>query len=463
MLTFFIFLITDLFLVLLVWACCRNYDVYRQGMLFGIHIPSDALNHPDVLMLQASAKKTWNRFTIRHLILGSAVCFAALWNFAISFILWSVWLVIYIAGLLYYTTNPLRKMYALKQKNGWFQEQSGQLVRIDTTASAYASEKTPGFLWHLAILGVQLAPVILYFLKSDLPSPLALSLSVTACGLSLAFLSLHFFLTKTKNTVYSEDSSLNLAINQLEKSTWAKSLLASDSLNAVSFLYLFIRICSIDNLYDADWVIFTLLQLGTILAFIIPVSSLFKKKKELLATDPSPIVTDDDVYWKSGFYCNPNDPHLLVQGRLYETNYTFNMAHPAGKIITFLCYGLGIFALLFCIYLCIPLISIQLDFSQNGNQISISEGGYHCKFSIQDIKSASLLNEMPDGRFFRVDGVSTDHYDIGNYKNRNLGKCMLFLEGDYSPILEINLEDKTIFLNSKISGDVEKWYQILQK
>lgn len=70
---------------------------------------------------------------------------------------------------------------------------------------------------------------------------------------------------------------------------------------------------------------------------------------------------------------------------------------------------------------------------------------------------------MPDGRFFRVNGVSTDHYDIGNYKNRKLGKCMLFLEGDYSPILEIKLEDKTVFLNSKISGNVEKWYQILQK
>lgn len=464
MLTLLIFLPTDLFLVLLVWACCRNYGAYHQGMLFGIHIPEDALNHPDVLALQASCKRAWNHFTIRHLILGSAVCFVALWNVAASVIIWTIWLIIYIAGLTYYTTIPLRKMYAVKQKNGWYQEHAStsQLTHIDTMASAYANEKSPSFLWHLAIFGILLVPVMQLILKSGISNPLALTLSVTACGVALAFMGLHFFFIKIKNTVYSKDSSLNLAVNQLEKSAWSKGLLAADSLNAVSFLYLIIRIFSIDHLYNADWIIFVLLQIGSILAFIFPVSSFIKRKRELLATDPSPMVIDDDVYWKNGFYYNLDDPHLLVQSRLSEASYTFNMARPAGKIITFLGYGAGIFALLFTIYLCIPLISIRLDVSQNGSKISISEGGYHCTFSLQEVKSASLLEEMPDGRFFRVNGVSTDNYDIGNYKNRNLGKCMLFLENGYSPILQIQLKDKTIFLNSKKNGDVEKWYQIFQ-
>lgn len=463
MLSFFIFLFTDLFTILLVWACCRNRGAYRQGMLYGIHIPTDALEHPDVVALSASAKKTWNRFTVCHLILGSAVCFFALWNFAVSVILWAIWLVIYIGGLSYYTTDPLRKMYALKQKNGWYQTQEQQFICIDTIASAYANEKTPGFLWHLGILGILLIPIVMHAFASDLPDRLALNLSVISCIVTLVFMWLHYFFTRTRNTVYSKDSSLNLTINQLEKSAWAKSLLTADSLHAVSFLYLFTRICFAGNLYDADWVIFALVQFCSMLAVIILLSSFFKKKRRLLDSDLAPLVIDDDIYWKDGFYCNPNDPHLLVPNRLCETNYTFNMARPAGRIMTFLCYGIGIAGLLFTIYLCIPLISIRLDFSRNGDQISISEGGYHCKFSIQEVESASLLNEMPEGRFIRVGGVSTDNYDIGKYKNRKLGKCMLFLEGSYSPILQIKLKNKTIFLNSKTNGEIEKWYRIFQE
>ena len=463
MFSFFIFLFTDLFTILLVWACCRNRGAYRQGMLYGIHIPKNALEHPDVIALSASAKKSWNHFTVCHLILGSAVCFFALWNFAISVIVWAVWLVIYIAGLSYYTTDPLRKMYALKQKNGWHQAQEQSMICIDTAASACANEKTPSFLWHLGILGILLILIVMYTFSTDPPDRLALNLTVIACIVTLAFLCLHYIFTRTRNTVYSKDSSLNLSINQLEKSTWAKSLLTADSFHAVSFVYLYARICFADNLYDADWVVFVLVQFCTMLAVIIPLFSFYKKKRTLLDSNLTPIVIDDDIYWKDGFYCNPNDPRLLVQNRLCETNYTFNMARPAGRFITFLCYGIGIAGLLFTIYLCIPLISIRLDFSVNGNQVSISEGGYHCQFSIQEVESVSLLKEMPEGRFIRVSGVSTDNYDIGRYKNRNLGKCMLFLESSYSPILQIKLKDKTIFLNSKTNGDVEKWYRIFQE
>lgn len=471
MLMFFIFLSTNLFLILLVWACSRSRGDYRQGMLFGIHIPQDALTHPDVAALTASAQKSWNRFTVFHLIIGSAVCFPALWNFAVCILAWALWLVIYLVSLSYYTTDPLRKMYAIKSKNGWQQTQDKPLVRVDTAASAAANEKTPGAFWHLVIFCALLAPMAYDIFSSGPQNRLAPSfeyclqyyLESTACILSLVFFLLQLFLTKVRNTVYSADSRINLAANQLEKSTWAKCLLLSDAITALSFLYLYARLRTAQSLYDADWGIFILLQLTEVLSVCSMLFSLSKQKRQLLDSDLSPIFTDDDVYWKNGYYCNPFDPRLLVQNRLCETNYTFNMARPAGKFINAAIYFIGALSLLFCIYSVIPLISIRLKVTQNGNEISISEGGYHCAFSIDEVKSASLLGQMPDGRFFKVNGASTDGYDIGRYKNRALGKCYLFLYGDNPPILEIQLKDQTIFLNSRTEGEMEKWHRVLSQ
>ena len=42
---------------------------------------------------------------------------------------------------------------------------------------------------------------------------------------------------------------------------------------------------------------------------------------------------DDDVYWKNGWYNNPDDRHILVQDRFNSMNYSFNYGRPAVKVI----------------------------------------------------------------------------------------------------------------------------------
>lgn len=54
------------------------------------------------------------------------------------------------------------------------------------------------------------------------------------------------------------------------------------------------------------------------------------KQFHLLMSEDLP---NEIEYWKSGWYENPQDPHLLVQNRLCDTNYTFNMARPAARWI----------------------------------------------------------------------------------------------------------------------------------
>ena len=51
--------------------------------------------------------------------------------------------------------------------------------------------------------------------------------------------------------------------------------------------------------------------------------------------------------------------------------------------------------------------------------------GYKCSINIGDIQEVQLFDEMPKDNFTRTNGGSTDEYDVGNYKGRTYGKCML--------------------------------------
>lgn len=52
-----------------------------------------------------------------------------------------------------------------------------------------------------------------------------------------------------------------------------------------------------------------------------------------------PVYVDDDEYWKTGYYYNPNDNHILVKNRMFDGNYSFNLANPKAR---FICGGLYI-------------------------------------------------------------------------------------------------------------------------
>mgnify|MGYP000034318842 FL=1 len=54
----------------------------------------------------------------------------------------------------------------------------------------------------------------------------------------------------------------------------------------------------------------------------------------MLKADTQPVFVDDDDYWKTGFYYNPNDPHLFVPDRLCSTNYSLNYARTGAKVFT---------------------------------------------------------------------------------------------------------------------------------
>lgn len=69
-----------------------------------------------------------------------------------------------------------------------------------------------------------------------------------------------------------------------------------------------------------------------------------------------------------------------------------------------------------------------------------------------------MIEEMPKDNFYRSNGGDTDKYLIGHFKGKEIGKCMLFLYKEETPILEIQLKNMTVFLNSENEKETEEWY-----
>lgn len=233
--------------------------------------------------------------------------------------------------------TPLRRMYQLKQEQGWIREKFRRMVYIDTELSALSGQMAPKAFWHLLFLAAEGAATVALYMhlqrQRGQAGPEILVLGGAAMSVTLLVWAMRLYLAEKRNVVYSQSSKVNIAVNRLVKQAWARAFLGADGWNCAAWLYLALRWSQTGNPGKGDWFVYALLQLAAVVAAVLPWETMFQKKRQLLAADEQPVEVDDDEYWKSGWYENPQDPHLLVQNRLCDTNYTFNMARPAARWI----------------------------------------------------------------------------------------------------------------------------------
>ena len=185
---------------------------------------------------------------------------------------------------------------------------------------------------------------------------------------------------------------------------------------------------------------------------------IIEAQRKKVYIDTSPIDVDDDEYWKTGYYYNPDDKHILIENRMQSGNYTFNYAKKGAWIFTGITCAITAGCIILVFVCMLPLINIQEKITLTNNNLTISAGGYTSEIDVNDITELKLLDELPDDSFLRTNGASTDSYDIGRYEGRTLGKCSLYVFDGYAPILMIKSDDTLVFVNSKEDGEIEKLY-----
>ncbi len=167
---------------------------------------------------------------------------------------------------------------------------------------------------------------------------------------------------------------------------------------------------------------------------------------------------DGDEYWRHGWYSNPEDKRLLVEDRTNSTSYSFNMARPLNRflmaflVLILILIPIGIGVLLF------QVDHAPVSFQVEEQEVRIASFWYECEFSLDQVREAELIYEMPDDSFRRTNGASTPKRELGYYRGEETGDCMMFLYDDYTPILYVDIGEIRIFLNSQDAREVESWY-----
>lgn len=464
---FIFFALLDLSMVGLCSYCYSGKEKYRERMILGVHVPPKAEKDEAAASLIQKYRNGFRRSQRLNLATGiliPALCFLSM---GILIPLWTLWCLEFCAFYVFYPRSYHRKMYALKLERQWFNEEPHYSTAADTRVSAMSDRFPVTWKWHLPALAVGIGLWVFPALRSTLTATsLGMIFAAVCVLLPAVFLILHLCLSVQKNQVYSQDSTVNEKLNRIQKRTWTGSLVAADYASLTAGLYLCARLLFGRELYFWDYIIYSAIDLLGAAAIIAAVITIRQRRRAVLNQDTHPLLTDDDEYWKNGWYSNPHDRHLFVEDRMCSTNYAINMAHPAAK------WWIGA-AAVFCTaavagVLILSVILIDLDFSEtelevSGNEVTVSYSFYDCSFSLDDIQSAELLDELPDDNFSRENGGDTEKLLVGHFKGDKTGDVMMFLYRKETPLIRIDLPGQTVFLNSDVTERTEEWYQVLME
>lgn len=458
------FVLTSIFTVVIFMAVYGKKAAYTEGMVLGVHIPSYAMQEPDVETLLEMHNKKTKRFYIVNLIVSIPISFLNFVSISVFIIIWSLWILELIIGAMFILYGNHKKLYEIKMEHGWHGASGCKIVVVDTNVSALGDKLPFSVWWHLpVIIGGIACFVVPASRKQIVELPEIWIFAIAFLVLFLGFYCLHMVTNKVRNKVYSSNTELNLQVNQLEKRIYSLIWILADYLNLFSvaaFLYV-----SATSRWLGGWGIFCYVLIQMIAAGIILTGVIYLgyKKKEIMDKDNNLLYVDDDIYWKNGWYANPNDKRLLVQDRFCSGNYTMNMARPAGKVLTIggLLSVVALLVFISAVFWKIETTPMYMEVQ--GTAVVISSPVAEEDFDKKDIISVGLLEDLPDDSFIRTNGVGDKKQSIGKFRGKETGACRMYIYKGYSPILKIELPRFTVFINSKEEGTVEKWYKELAK
>lgn len=400
-----IFLFTDIMVVGISMFAYAGKEEYSEGMIFGVHIPKEKVEEEVVQAIVQKYKRQFKKFQRWNMLLGILVCGLAFVGMGIFIIVWTVWLTEYIVGLYWFVYGTHRKMYDLKVRNGWVMESAKQIIYVDTEVSAHADKMPLSKKWYLLLFcltcSAMLFPQIQTYLREENTAYVLFGITL---AVNLFFFGFHWWIERRPTVVYSKNSQVNMVLNQLTKRMWTICLLACAVVNTAAWLYM--SICMIKNqwLTSADFCIYILLQIIASAILMGGLCWLLQKKKEVMSVDTEMIETDDDVYWKNGWYSNPNDKRLFVQDRMCGMNYSMNMAKTSAKIFTAVISAVLIGCAVWIAAILVEFATTEVTVEMKNGIMDIRAASYDYQINTEDILAVKMIEEMPEDNFYRSNG-----------------------------------------------------------
>lgn len=435
---------------------------YENGMLFGIHMPKEAQQDPEV-------KTLMERYTIRMKQIywwstaGAVISGVLAFTYTSIFMFgWMFWLFAFTIGSMGCICRYHRKLYDIKVKNRWFAGTGANIVVIDTAASAQAEEKQIRALWHLPAFLIFVILCLISEVRAWIQEETVhLLVPVTAFLVTGVFWGLHVWSNRRRCEPYSENTQINTAIHVRERRMWAWIWLVGTYTSLIGMGEILWQISRKGYLDVVDTIICVIFSMAGGLFILAAILWMMKKRQELLKTEEPLSYVDDDIYWKNGWYNNPRDRRWVVPSRMCSSNYSFNMGKPGVRYLTGALGSVIVIGVLWLVVVFFGMDFVRPQLSIDGNQVTVRSAEYGISFARKEIEDAELLENLPEEDFVRINGLSDSRQLLGKFKGEESGKAMFYIRRGETPVLKIKLPEYTVFINSEESGKVKEWYEEL--
>ncbi|WP_424767929.1 DUF5808 domain-containing protein [Paenibacillus sp. sgz302251] len=427
-----------------------------SSILFGVTLPSHALEDASIKQLKSDYKRAYTRFGIIAFVSITPLFLLADY-FSMAFIYTFIWF----AAFLYTAKLPFNKFHrlttALKREKDWFVGEK-RIVRIDTKINLLKKAGVISPHWFLIPALISMSLIIASISNANL---LLKMTGVASLIMTIVLFGIYGAFRNMNMKIYSDNQDINAAINRAAKRYWSVLWLGMaifESLNAI-IAYTILTQGSSSN-FDL-WVI------GIVMVSLVPLGAIFyvhnkvRSLEESLAdTDGQGILTDDDEYWINGStYFNPNDQSVMVPKRI-GIGTTFNMATRTGKWMQ---YG----GMVLAVIIVLPLAAMAVRADHTSPALLIQEDGkviidyplYDYSFHLNDIQELTLEETVPSG--FRTNGAATAEYARGNFSLEELGAAKLYIFKNKPPYIFIKLDGLYVIYNKQDPAKTRAVYQQL--
>lgn len=443
--------------------------------LLGITLPAAALNDPEMVNMAAEYRRKYNRYTLVFAAL--ALLMPAMYEHEAFLLIYGiVWCIALIRYGDWLFVSGIRKAYACKQERGWFVGNTQSVRRIDTAVSAQSDTMPLSSLWFLPSCAAALYPVIRTVLawlverpgsewleserlaESSAVMPLLVVLPI--CGQILAYAFYRIY-ARGSNRVYTADSAQNLIYNRIRKRSASKATLAwayCMAAGGIVWYHTFLG-GKPDMRGLAAAIVCDMAGAAIFLSWVM--RSARRRKEWAAGMQEEEYLEDEDRYWLTGTYCNPDDKRFCVEGRAAGQSMVFNMGNPVAKTLIYAMYAALIAIAVWLIpgLLAMEFVSFDLELRKDG-RIVVDTPVYPYEFSREEIIRVELLDTMPENGT-RTNGIGASEYLAGHFEYQGYGECMVYIFSENAPYLCIELKDGYVFFSTRDDDGAREWYEKL--
>ena len=444
------FLLAVLYLCLIpVYFMLRNETKPKKNIILGVTLPYEARQDAAV---QAICDQFLRQLNLVVLILALLpVALLPIKRTSVFLTVCLVWIIAAVIVPYIPYVQCHKRLRAYKQQACAPAERKGETL-VDLRLAAFP-KKMVSPLWFLPPLVMALVPIL--HTLATAPRDASFPWMLFGYGLNflmvLLFTGLYRLINRQRAEVVDENTALTAALTHVRRYQWGRAWIAFSWLTGLFSLGFWLLLDSSIGIL--------LLSLGYVgILVIVCIRTEFaarRAQESLTAESGQGFFADDDCYWIYGLiYYNPNDKHLSINNRV-GMGMTFNFAHWAGKLI----FGISVLLLLAMPFFGVWMIRLEttpITLTLNENELVATHTKELCRLERAGIRSAALLEELPD--VVKLSGTGIDTFLQGKFRLEGYGVCELCLNPEAPPFLLLETTEGTWLLGAESEAEARAIY-----